>query len=163
MKFKDNLIFKLYDLKKNSKFFDKDDKHIYVYDIEEGVTELLELLYDRVFKKRSILDPYEYWSISIDFKDNSYKFENATDALEIFRNKNISDLKSASISFDSCGVYTYTDFVINYDEGVIKKMWRGGHIIDLEVDKNINPEDIVKKWRYGAYLEYLSVDEENEY
>lgn len=174
MKFKDNHLFKLYDLKKNSKFFDKDTcelsediyfeddgKQVYIYDIEEGVAELLETLYDRFFKKYgSCLE--DNWGISINFTDNSYEFKNAGDALEIFRNKNISDLKSVNIDYDSCGVYCYTDFVVNYDEGIVKKIRRSGYIRDLSVDETgeVDYEIVAKKFRYAYYLEHLSVEDD---
>ena len=134
MKFNDNCLFKLYDLKKNSKFFDKDKcelsediyfeddgKRIWVYEMEEGITELLELIYDRAFRKNwSSLEEDKCWVISIDFTDTSYKFKNPMDALEIFRNKSINDLESASIYYSCCGVYAYTDFEISHNEGIVK-------------------------------------------
>lgn len=138
MKFEDNFAFKLYDLKKNSKFFGKDvfelpkdiffkedDKTVYVYDMEEGITELLELIYDKAFKYEWITRN-EYWSVNIRFTDNSYDFENAIDALEAFRNKNISDLKSVSVYTASDGSYAFADFVISHDEAIVKKIVRGG-------------------------------------
>lgn len=178
MKFKDSNVFKLYDLKKNSKFFNKDicelsediyfeedGKQVYIYDIEEGVAELLETLYDRFFKKYGSGSNLEdYWAISIDFTDNSYKFKNAGDALEIFRNKSISDLKSVSIDFDSCGVYCYTDFVVNYDEGIVKKIRRAGYIKDLDVKATgeVDYEILAKKIRYSDYLEEFSAEDDWE-
>lgn len=137
MKFKDNCVFKLYDLKKNSEFFEEDGKRIWVYEMEEGITELLELIYDRAFNKSRLTLELYYWAVNIDFTDSSYKFENAKDALEIFRNKNISDLKSASIYFDGCGVYSDTEFIISHDEGVVKKIKRSGYLEDLLVDGQI--------------------------
>lgn len=138
MKFKDNCVFKLYDLKKNSKFFDKDvfelpediffkedDKTVRVYGMEEGITELLELIYDKAFKYEWITRN-EYWSVSICFTDNSYSFENAIDALEVFRNKNINDLESVRVYTASDGRYRFTDFVISHDEGIVKEMEHGG-------------------------------------
>lgn len=138
MKFEDNCVFKLYDLKKNSKIWDKevfelpediyfkeDDKSVYVYGIDEGIAELLELIYDKAFKYEWITRN-EYWSVNIYFIDNSYKFENAIDALEVFRNKNISDLKSVSVYTASDGSYTFNDFVINYDEGIVNKIVSDG-------------------------------------
>ena len=144
MKFNDNCVFKLYDLKHNSSFYDKntcdvkevynlpddigfeeDGKWIYIYDIEEGITTLLELLYDKAYKELSAFRN-DYWSVDIDFTDNSYDFKNAKDALEIFRNKNISDFKSASIYNSSNGSYKFTDFKISHDEGIVKKIERRG-------------------------------------
>lgn len=136
MKFKDNCIFRLYDLKKNNEFVEEDGKRIWVYEMEEGITELLELIYDRAFNKYGT-SLEDLWEISIDFTDNSYKFENAKDALEVFRDKNTNDLKSASIYFSSCGVYAYTDFEINHDEGIFKKIKHSGYLEDLLVDGQI--------------------------
>ena len=148
MKFNDNCVFKLYDLKKKSKFyyedicrfketrdlpddayFEENDNITYVYDLEEGITELLELIYNRACKESemSISDSEnKCWSVRIYFTDSKYDFKYAWEALEIFRNKNISDLESVSIYTASYGTYDFDDFEVSLDENIVKKTKRHG-------------------------------------
>lgn len=173
MKFNDNCVFKLYDSKINSKFYDKDKSElpedIYfesdvgclcVYEIEEGITELLESIYDEALDKGNFTSDYKYWTIRIDFTGNSYDFENAMDALEFFRNKNISGLESAYIYWSYRGVYVRTNFEISYDEGVVKKFEFSGFVRDLEVevDGEIDHDVLASNMKYTDYLEDLEAE-----
>lgn len=148
MKFNDNCVFKLYDLKKNSNFyyeggfrfketrdlpdnayFKKNHDITYVYDLEEGITELLEIIYNRACEESEMSraeHEAEFCSVDVNFTDDRNSFRNAMDALEIFRNKNISDLEMVSIYTSSYGTYDFDDFRIIFDEGVVKRTQRHG-------------------------------------